>query len=113
MKKPRLRLVAIYLLALMLGALLLVVSQEVQREQQRLAALEEQAVQQKEAMKFLRAEWAFLNNPERLERLAHQVLGLQPETPAQITDTPPQRQKSDEPGLQPAFFVSDPPGRSR
>ena len=38
--------------------------------------------------RLLKADWAYLNRPQRLEPLAHQLLGLAPIAPSQIQEMP-------------------------
>jgi len=53
--------------------------------QRKVAALEKQLQQEREALHLLRAEWAYLNRPERLSRLATQHLQMVPVVPAALT----------------------------
>ena len=53
--------------------------------QRKVAALEAQLQQEKESLHLLRAEWAYLNRPERLRRLATQHLQMVPVVPAALT----------------------------
>ncbi len=56
--------------------------------QRKVAALEAQLQQEKEALHLLRAEWAYLNRPERLRRLADKHLQMVPVVPAALTSLP-------------------------
>lgn len=53
-------------------------------DRQRLAALEAERARQAEAVKALRAELAYLENPERLTALARSYLGMTPVEPLQV-----------------------------
>lgn len=50
-----------------------------------LASLNQEAVAHAEAIHVLKAEWSFLNRPERLAELASRHLTLQPVVAAQLT----------------------------
>ena len=66
------------LLALLSGAALFWVSQQVQqveREQRKLVASN---VEEEEAIRVLKAEWDYLNRPERLEELSSRYLNMAP-----------------------------------
>ena len=64
---------------------LLLVSYQVQSLENELETLEREAIAQQEEIHVLRAEWSFLNRPERLARLAGRYLELVPVTPSQMT----------------------------
>ena len=84
MKKIRLRTVFIYALSALVGALLLHTSQSVQQEETQIAEISSGVSREKESIRVLRTEWAYLNNPSRLEKLARQYLNLSPSDPGQI-----------------------------
>jgi cell division protein FtsL len=84
MKRIRLRTVFIYTLAALCGALLLHTSQNVQQTEAELAAITGDVNREKESIRVLKTEWAYLNSPERLERLAKKFLNLSPPDPSQI-----------------------------
>lgn len=65
----------LYLVLLCCGALVLV-SQSVQRAEYELAKVEAQSLALQEDIHVLKAEWQYLNAPQRLEVLAEQHLGL-------------------------------------
>lgn len=71
-------------LAALVGFGLFHVKYEVQALEEELARLNTDIVREQEALHVLRAEWAFLNRPERLEELNARYLHLGPLTPAQI-----------------------------
>lgn len=62
------------------GALLFWTSQNVQQAEVRLAAVEKAVRGERQSIRVLNAEWAYLNRPDRLEDLAIEYLGLS--TPA-------------------------------
>ncbi len=60
------------------------VKYEVRDLDEGLADLDRQIVADREAVHVLRAEWSYLNRPERLADLADRHLELQPVDPSQI-----------------------------
>lgn len=68
----------------LLFAVLYLVKYEVQAVKDRNAALRAQIAEEEESLRILEAEWAFLNQPSRLRRLAEAHLMLQPVTPKSI-----------------------------
>jgi hypothetical protein len=89
MKKIRLRTIAIYLMAIASGALLLNTSQSVQKAEDRLAAIQEKLNYEKDSIHVLGTEWAYLNNPERLEKLANEYLDLKAPVSDQMKTSAP------------------------
>jgi hypothetical protein len=78
-------------LAVAVGFGLFHVKYKVQALEEELARLNGQIVHEQEQLHVLRAEWAYLNRPERLEDLNGRFLGLAPVMPAQLgrlTDLP-------------------------
>ena len=67
-----------FVVAVMLIYGLYTMKYEVQRLEARLQSLNEQLAFEREAMRVLRAEWSFLNDPERIEKLAARHLDLAP-----------------------------------
>lgn len=67
-------------LALATGAGLFQVKHEVQKRETELAALDRAILADQEAIHVLRAEWSYLNDPERLEKLSAAHLDLRPLT---------------------------------
>jgi cell division protein FtsL len=61
------------------------VKYSVQDMQRKVAALEEQLQQEQQALHLLRAEWAYLNRPERLSRLAADHLKMVPVAATSLT----------------------------
>ena len=55
-----------------------------QRAERQADKLERQIASEKEAIKVLRAEWAHLNEPDRLQALAKRYTDLRPVSPGQI-----------------------------
>lgn len=66
-----------FVLALLSGAGLLMISQYVQQAQHKLASLEYQKAQAQEDIHILEAEWQYLNAPQRLEMLVAEHLGVE------------------------------------
>jgi len=64
---------------------LILVSYQVQSLENELETLERAAIAQQEEIHVLKAEWSFLNRPERLARLTGRHLKLAPVTPAQMS----------------------------
>ena len=74
------------LLIMVAGYAMFRVSFEVELLEDRVSELNRQALQEQEAIHVLRAEWSYLNRPERLSRLANDLLPkLQPPAHNQIT----------------------------
>ena len=65
-------------MACLSGVVLLYTSQNVQDSEERLAQLEVSIAQEQERIKMLNAEWAHLNRPDRLEKLAQEFLSMAP-----------------------------------
>lgn len=89
-KRIKVRTLAIYGLALLSGAMLLHTSQSVQKAEEKLHEIKILVDQEKESIGVLRTEWAYLNNPERLETLAKKYLDLKAPAPQQITTENPE-----------------------
>lgn len=75
----------VFALAGLAGAVLLHTSQNVQHAEERLAGIEREVQKEEEKIRMLRAEWASLNSPARLERLADEFLDLVPPASDQMT----------------------------
>jgi cell division protein FtsL len=71
-------------LALVAGGVLFHTSYRVQSMGRELRTVNRQIVEQREAIHVLKAEWAFLNEPSRIERLARQHTEMKPMTPDQV-----------------------------
>ncbi|MEA1650302.1 hypothetical protein UAJ10_14930 [Nitrospirillum sp. BR 11164] len=65
-------------LATVASGILYHTSYRVQEEQEHLASLNRQIAQEQQSIQVLRAEWAYLNDPTRLERLATEHSTLRP-----------------------------------
>lgn len=76
MKKPGLPTVLSVVGAIAAGALLFWTSQSVQQAEDRLADLQRSVLSEEQSIRVLRAEWDYLNRPDRLEGLASEYLGL-------------------------------------
>ncbi len=88
MKGIRLSTVVTCVAALSTGALLFSTSQKVQKAERQMASLEKQKDSEQEAIRVLRAEWDYLNRPDRLEAMATRFLGMKQPTLAAVTDDP-------------------------
>lgn len=91
--KIRLRTVFMFLLAVLSGALLLHTSQNVHDTEVELAKIQDEVNREKDSIRLLKTEWAYLNSPDRLETLARQYLNFVPTDPTAIstdgTQVPP------------------------
>lgn len=65
-------------LAAVCGTLLFHTSQEVTDGRSALRKMEREVLREEESLRVLQAEWSYLNQPERLEKLAREYLELQP-----------------------------------
>lgn len=63
---------------------LFLITYEVQSVEKNITELNQEAVAQEEAIHVLRAEWSYLNRPERLATLAARHLTLQAVEPTQL-----------------------------
>lgn len=66
------------LLAVLSGSLLFWVSQQVQQVEREQRQLQAALSQEEESIRVLKAEWDYLNRPERLEELAQKYLNMTP-----------------------------------
>ncbi len=85
MKGIRLSTVVTVVAALATGMLLFTTSQKVQKAERHLAKLESEKEQTEEAIRVLRAEWDYLNRPDRLETMATRYLGMKQPVLAEVT----------------------------
>jgi hypothetical protein len=90
-----------------IGTALFLVAYEVEDREEELLALRHQIRETSESIHVLRAEWSYLNDPTRLERLADEHLGLAPIKPEQFTTI---AQLTERPVPQPAPWESNPEG---
>ncbi|MCK5284674.1 MAG: hypothetical protein KAJ86_03715 [Alphaproteobacteria bacterium] len=84
MKKNVLHIILFFTFAALSGGLLFYTSQSVQRAEDELYNIQVSVLKEKEAIHALKAEWAFLNSPARLEALALEYLDLVPPDVGQI-----------------------------
>jgi cell division protein FtsL len=71
-------------LAAVASVVLFHTSYRVQELDLRLAQLNREIIREQEAIQVLKAEWSYLNDPTRIERLARTYTPLAPSGPAQI-----------------------------
>lgn len=74
----------VFMMTVASGAALMVVSHKVQRAEVEISRLEGLVSQEHETIRLLEAEWAYLNNPQRLDEIATQYLGLVPALPESL-----------------------------
>lgn len=75
-----------FTLSVLAGTALFYTSDKVQKAREETARLENSIVEEKESLRVLKAEWAYLNQPERLEKLAAEHLDLVPTKGQQLSD---------------------------
>lgn len=63
---------------------LFIVKYEVQALEDKLAAINHDVLDDLDAIHVLKAEWAYLNQPARLEDLGNRLLDMEPMTPDQV-----------------------------
>lgn len=66
------------------GALLFSTAQKVQQADQKMSHLQENVSQEEQAIRVLRAEWDYLNRPDRLENLVRNNLDLEQVPPESV-----------------------------
>lgn len=76
-----------FLAAVTLGAALFITSDHVQRTEKTLDALQEKIRIERDSLRVLKAEWTYLNRPDRLEQLAASHLPLAAATAQQLSNT--------------------------
>jgi hypothetical protein len=92
----RLATIAWILLVAASGYAMFQVKYEVAKLEQQLAQLDRGIAQSRETTRVLSAEWSLLNDPRRLDQLAHRHLDLHPLLPNQLAsiDSVPRRTQS-------------------
>lgn len=80
------RFVPLFWLALILiaGATLMQISYQVDQKERELRKLTTQLIAHEDSIRVLKAEWAYLNQPQRLEKLSAKFLTLKPVQVAQL-----------------------------
>ena len=73
------------ILATLTGIALFLIKGEVQEREARLDRLTRETLEHEEAIHVLKAEWSYLNQPERIERLIGRHLNLQPTEISQLS----------------------------
>ena len=73
---------------LVTGFMLFNVSQQVQESERQLKRVEKEIAREEEMIRVLKAEWAYLNRPDRLEHLAEQYLGMETMESEAVLRTP-------------------------
>ena len=68
------------------GGLMFTVAHEAQQRERELTRLNREIREARESIAVLEAEWAYLNQLDRLQRLAVRHLGLVPLTPDRVVD---------------------------
>lgn len=81
-------------LVVVIAVVLFLVKYEVKSLDDELAVLQQDALAQQEAIHVLRAEWSYLNRPERLADLAERHLDLEPVGPGQLVAFDPWLEKT-------------------
>ena len=84
MKLFRISTLLSFALAVLAGAVLFRVSQDVQQAENNLAHLKKAIIYEEKTIHVLQAEWDYLNNPQRLEKLAGEYLDLVPVNATQL-----------------------------
>jgi hypothetical protein len=64
--------------AILLGVGLFITSEKVQQAERDLKIIQQRVAAERDTLRVLRAEWTYLNRPERLEQLANLYLTLTP-----------------------------------
>lgn len=70
--------------AILCGVLLFWTSQAVQQQESRLEKAKKELVHETETVRVLAVEWDYLTRPQRLEELAHQLLGMEAPTTKEL-----------------------------
>ncbi len=80
------RLFNVLILLTVLGSSLFYVKHQVHMVEEDLQSLQSELIETKESILVLKAEWSYLNRPERLEALNHKYLNMAEPTTTQIAD---------------------------
>ncbi len=72
------------------GGTLMKISYEVDMKERELSRMETQIKEDSESIRVLKAEWAYLNQPQRLEKLTEKYLKLQPMQTSQMQSALPE-----------------------
>ncbi len=64
------------------------IKNRVQELSKELSEIDQQIKEEREFINILNAEWAYLNNPERLAKLANKHLDLKPTSLSQVSNSP-------------------------
>jgi len=101
--------------AALAGGVLFHTSYRVQGLKERLADLNREIIREQEHTQILNADWSYLNDPSRLERLASQHLPLQPTDVVQLgrIEVVPMRQPTVEAPKQPTVAYAGLPAETR
>lgn len=98
--------------AVLSGVALFWTAQRVQTAETKVRQLREASTSEQQAVHVLRAEWDYLNRPDRLEALAKQHLSMTPPkpgevvgSPAALEDPPPERLQKRRHEVQAAVMV--------
>jgi len=73
------------LLALVVGVALFTLKHEVQSLEEELAHINKDIYENEESIHVLKAEWSYLNDPQRVGALADRLLGMKPIKPDQLS----------------------------
>lgn len=76
-----------FCLSILIGAVLFQTTQRVNDGRQKLAALTHSLQEEEETLRVLQAEWSYLNQPDRLEKLSREYLKLTPMKGQQFSRT--------------------------
>lgn len=103
------------LLAAALSIVLFGVKYQVQDLEQELTSIERGILAEERAIHVLRAEWAHLNDPERLRPLAEKYLGMGPVSAAQLgtLNNLPDAADPAQPGVHAAALMANGQGGAR
>lgn len=101
-------------LAVIAGTGLFMLKYEVQGREHQLTKLRKEIVNTQESIHVLKAEWSYLNDPQRLREQAERHLGMHPLKPTQIgsIDALPMAQPAPAPDIPVANSGTDPLGAS-